>query len=65
MCACQRFPSIALHEGCTVSFLHGLDVLVLAVKPQFARAALQGVVVDSARVLVVSIMAGTITRTLS
>ncbi len=48
-----------------MSFLHGLDVLVLAVKPQFARAALQGVVVDSARVLVVSIMAGTITRTLS
>ena len=34
-----RFPGVALHETCTRAAIDGVDVVVLAVKPQQTRAA--------------------------
>jgi pyrroline-5-carboxylate reductase len=40
----RRFgPQLQLFDSCQNAFCSGLDVLVLAVKPQYARVALKGV----------------------
>lgn len=61
------FPSPTtqlMDSASSASFLNGLHVLVVAVKPQYARVALKGVVVDK-ECVVISIMAGVTLQTLA
>jgi pyrroline-5-carboxylate reductase len=54
-----RFPAVALHAACTHAAIAGVDVVVLAVKPQQMRAAAQVLAPFAAAVpLLLSIAAG-------